>query len=187
MMSRDVYFRKVWKPDPPLPEKVDEADVSFDTPYRTYRLNEAPNWVKKVSQIVRVKRENCDIYKACKERFGKESHSATILFSPYGYEFNDDTGCVIGTIYRKDMGEFTYTTAKEEYVVQYEDIAPCIDNYLIQFDEGIHSPEEYLSEALRIIEDDPGCYSTYHAEAVYALIQCYAHAIKGDDICVIYN
>ena len=55
-MSRDVYFRRVWKPDPLLNNQINEGEVGYDTPYRAFRLEKAEEWMKDVSQVVRIKR-----------------------------------------------------------------------------------------------------------------------------------
>ena len=186
-MSRDVYFRRVWKPDPPLNNQIDEGEVGYDTPYRAFPLVEAEEWMKEVSQIVRIKRSHCDIFEACKKRFGKTSNHARWLSHPNGYEFYDENGVPLGCLYRSDLEEFTYCTEKEEYVFQYEDVVEPISDYAVQL-EGVQSAQALLDEALRIINLDANEYDgLYHAEAIYALVKCHSLALKGEKIWILFN
>ena len=186
-MSRDVYFRRVWKPDPPLNNQINEGEVGYDTPYRAFRLEEAEEWMKDVSQVVRIKRSHCDIFEACKKRFGKASNHARWLFHSDGYEFCDENGVPFGRLYRSDLEEFTYYTEEEEYVFQYEDVVEPMTDYAVQL-EGIQSAQALLDEALRIISLDANEHDgLYHAEAIYALVKCHNLALKGEKIWIRFN
>lgn len=182
-MSKDYYFNRVQKPNPPLAPIVDERVVSYETPYVTFRKDQADDRIRAIAQAVRVKRAYRDIFRACEERLGKKPKSARYLFDD-GYEFYDEEGRSVGRLTAKELDDYLVHTCEEEYVFQSERIAYGESDYAISLGGGIYTAQELLDEALRIIDEDERDDGFEHPEPVYHLIQCYLHAKRGEIIWI---
>ena len=182
-MLETIHFWRVDKPNPPLPDIVDESEVDDFTSYRAFPFSKADEWMKDVSQIVKIKRHRCDWREACKKQFGTVPFRKKYLFDPDGYEFYDDRGVFIGKLYEESLEEFNYIAEEEAYVFQYEKIAKSMETCYIRL-KGLQNAETILEEALRLIYLEETYYhSTRYHELVHTLIKCYYHAVQGENIC----